>query len=332
VTGVSKWARIRAAETTPLLKLSVRIGAPSIHGPEMPSEDVPEGNIWRDNAGRVSAFLSGSCGEFRLCFPQFAAYIFPNVKCQERVQIVIEPGPMTTREQLVDRLTRNVIPLLLQSRGIQVLHGSAVRVKDGVVGLCGRSFTGKSTLAYALGVRGYEVWADDALLISTTAEPVKSLKSPLLKLRLRPDARKHFGEIESSSFNGARNEDEFELSLSEMKESPLKALYLIYRASNKEEDRVFRCNKLNGHKALKRILELANYYNLKDVFEYRRIVESCLSVVSRVPIYNCDYRGGFEFIQEVVDEFEQSFSIGPLEVADSLPRTQLSILSRNQRP
>jgi len=277
----------------------------------MPPQDVPDGNIWRDNAGRVSAFLSRLDGECRICFPQFASYIFSEAKaCQEGIQIVIESGPTSTRGQLVDGLMRNVVPLLLQSRGIQVFHASAIRLGDGIVGLCGSSFAGKSTLAYALQLRGYEVWADDALLISATNQDVRVLKDPLVKLRLRPEARKYFSVIESGSSNEIRNIDaEFELSLSDMKELPLKALCLLNRGS-KEQAAEWCCNKINGHEALIQILSLANYYDLTDIDEHRRITESCLKVVSSAPIYKCHYRGGFEFIEAVVDEIEHSFSLG----------------------
>jgi hypothetical protein len=298
-----------------LLRLSVRIGAPPADGPAMPSEDVPEVNIWRDKEGRIAAFLFCFTDGLGICFPKFASYIFPEAKAnQERIQIVIEPAAMVTRAQVIDHLMRNIVPLLLQSRGIQVFHASAIRLKDGVLGLCGRSFSGKSTLAYALGKRGYEVWADDSLLISTAHRDVRTLKTPPVKLRLRPDSRKYFGEVDGVCLPTIGDAIEFELSLKH--EAPLKALCLIHRTSclihrtsEKKQGPVWRCKRLKGHPAFTRILNLANYYNLAEFTEHRRISETCLSVASKVPIYDCYYRDGFDFIEDVVDQIEGSLAL-----------------------
>src|SRR5262245_46895155 len=157
-----------------LLRLSVRIETSSAQGLALPAGNVPEVNIWRDNVGRIAAFLFRSSAGLGICFPEFASYIFPEAEAsQERIQIVIEPAAEVTRGRVIDHFMRNVVPLLLQSRGIQVFHASAIRFQDGVVGLCGRSFSGKSTLAYALAKRGHEVWADDSLLISATHQSVR---------------------------------------------------------------------------------------------------------------------------------------------------------------
>jgi hypothetical protein len=286
----------------------VRIQAPSFHCPDLPAEGVPEGNIWRDNAGCVSAFLFRSHGESGISFPRFAAYIFPEAQAsQERIPIVIAPTPSATREQLIDQLMRNVVPLLLQSRGIQVLHASAIRLRGGVVGLCGRSFSGKSTLAYALRMRGYEVCADDSLLISATYQGVQALDGLPAKLRLRADANKYFGVVDGACLTATDTmKDEFDVYLPELHGSPLRALYLIHRSN--EQLRVWSCDRLNGHQALKQVLAMANYYKLAEIFERRRVSENCLNVVGKVPIYNCRYRNGFNFIEDVVDEIDRSLS------------------------
>jgi hypothetical protein len=262
--------------------------------------------------GGVAAFLSRMSGGLGICFPKFAWYIFPEAEAsQERIQIVIQPAATPARAQVraqvIDHLMRAVVPLVLQSRGIQVLHASAIRLKDGVLGLCGRSSSGKSTLAYALGKRGYEVWADDSLLISTTHRDVRTLRTPPVQLRLRPDSRKYFGEVDRVSLATTGDDVELEFSL-KMNEAPLKALCLIHRISEKPQGAVWRCTRIYGHPAFTQILRLANYYNLAEIAEHRRISENCLNVASKVPIYNCRYRDGFDFIEDVVDEIEGSLA------------------------
>lgn len=70
-----------------------------------------------------------------------------------------------------DAFERRLQPLILQSRGYQVLHGSAV-VAHGAAGvLVGRSGSGKSTLGYALHRAGSTQIADDAVVVDAAAGP-----------------------------------------------------------------------------------------------------------------------------------------------------------------
>jgi hypothetical protein len=82
------------------------------------------------------------------------------------------------------KFERSVVPLLLSHRGALYLHASAVVTDAGVVAICGRSGTGKSTMAAALGARGHEVWADDAVVIAPSRPPA----SVHLRSTLRLDA------------------------------------------------------------------------------------------------------------------------------------------------
>src|SRR5437868_7089772 len=79
---------------------------------------------------------------------------------------------------------RAVLPMALQAHGQEVIHASAVITEDGVVAFCGRSQTGKSTVAYGLHRRGYRVWADDTLVFDASAEFVQVIPYPH-RLRIR---------------------------------------------------------------------------------------------------------------------------------------------------
>src|SRR6266480_4230280 len=57
------------------------------------------------------------------------------------VQVVSDGG---APEAIEDAWYRSVLPLVLQARGTQVLHASAVAGPDGAVALCGASTSGKS--------------------------------------------------------------------------------------------------------------------------------------------------------------------------------------------
>ena len=104
------------------------------------------------------------------------------------------PENSISERALDDLWRRSVLPLVVQARGTQVLHASAVRRADGaIVALCGSTTAGKSTLAAALMQRyGLEVVADDALAF--TVENREALAHPLpFELRLRPESAEALG-------------------------------------------------------------------------------------------------------------------------------------------
>ncbi|MCP4397035.1 MAG: hypothetical protein GY801_07015 [bacterium] len=55
---------------------------------------------------------------------------------------------------------------LLHQRELLPLHGSAIKVNDGVCVFVGLSGNGKSTVAAAFRQRGYQVLADDVCVVS----------------------------------------------------------------------------------------------------------------------------------------------------------------------
>ncbi len=76
-------------------------------------------------------------------------------------------------DSIEDTYRRGVLPLVLQLRGHEVLHASAVSTASGLLVLCGVSGTGKSTFAYGLSRRGYPLWADDAVVLDIEDEDTK---------------------------------------------------------------------------------------------------------------------------------------------------------------
>jgi putative ribosome biogenesis GTPase RsgA len=78
------------------------------------------------------------------------------------------PHPPARPELIRVTYERAVLPRVLQAGGAEVLHASAVYVRDGVVALCGDSGVGKSTTAMALSRRGHPLWADDVVALDMT--------------------------------------------------------------------------------------------------------------------------------------------------------------------
>ena len=98
--------------------------------------------------------------------------------------ITIEAENGTPPGDIVIFLLGTVFGILLHQRGHVVLHASAVRVNGKAVLFCGPSGTGKSTMAAALGTRGFDLVTDDlcAITMASSGVPVVQPDGRLLKL------------------------------------------------------------------------------------------------------------------------------------------------------
>lgn len=98
--------------------------------------------------------------------------------------ITIEAENGTPPADLVIFLLGTVFGILLHQRGQVVLHASAVHVNGKAVLFCGPSGTGKSTMAAALGMRGFDLVTDDlcAITLATAGAPTVQPDGRLLKL------------------------------------------------------------------------------------------------------------------------------------------------------
>lgn len=152
------------------------------------SEDVV---VWLDVQERPCAYGFTADGWRWLHLPNAGSYRFrgSGMQAVRACGVVVDPG--ASRSTVLDSFYRTVVPLALQSGGLEVLHSSAVRLPAGVLALCALSETGKSTLAYALHRRGHPLVADDAVVLdvdgaATTITPVP------FAMRLREASAKHF--------------------------------------------------------------------------------------------------------------------------------------------
>ena len=114
-----------------------QIARPAEEGPVVMVSECPDGTLWM----KCTRTSTG----YRFDFPAFAEFFVD--AGGRRVASAARPGtaPETLRHLFLDQ----VMPLLLNLRGTESLHGSAVLVEDGVCAFVGRSGQGKSTLAAA---------------------------------------------------------------------------------------------------------------------------------------------------------------------------------------
>ncbi|MBW4431545.1 MAG: hypothetical protein KME28_07400 [Pelatocladus maniniholoensis HA4357-MV3] len=107
-------------------------------------------------------------------------------------EVIIEPEPGVDEYKLRVSIPGSVMAVLLQQRGLLVLHASSVAINNKVVAFMGASGWGKSTLAKAFHAQGYDIVTDDVMAIQTDAgSPIVFPAFPQVKLL--PDAAASLG-------------------------------------------------------------------------------------------------------------------------------------------
>lgn len=193
-----------------------------------------------------------------------------------------------------DAYHRNILPLVLQMCGTEVLHASAVTTGGGVLAICGVSGAGKSTLAYSLSRRGYGVFADDAVALRIDGGPVAALPVPFW-LNLRADPSLIPGQPGSGRTTVGGHESD---------ESPLSAILLL-EAPEGNDDAPIRLDRLEPSAAFTALLVHAYYYRLSDTERKKMMVGRYLQLASSVQVFNARVRHDFEALPSVLDRIEE---------------------------
>ncbi len=218
-------------------------------------------------------------GEYCIEYPGLVRFRFsPD---SSRITALCEPG--TSDAYVHELFARELTPLVIQLKGREVLHASAVLTHSGVVAFCGESGAGKSTLAYAFALCGYPLVADDALVIDSTS-PIRIAPLPFA-IRLRPDAASFFGSSPEAPVNSQG-----------CQQDPLRALVLLEREPDAAVPRVTR---LRAADAFRSLLPHAYCLSLHDLERKRRMVSSYLDLAERVPAFQVTFAPGLERVAAV---------------------------------
>jgi hypothetical protein len=207
-------------------------------------------------------------------------------------RLVVGVSPDTAEEAF----RRTVLPLALQAVGYEVLHASAVLAPEGVVALCGISGTGKTTLAYTLTTLGYQAYADDALALEVVADDIAARLLPF-RLMIRPLAASFF----------ALEEDGTEVESALPSTAPLAGVCLLERDPAAEGAIVSR---VSGGRAVTGVLRHAYSFTLDEPTRTRRMIDSYLLLVSRIPVVELRFRPDLGGLRRLAEEVAGVFAIG----------------------
>lgn len=197
-----------------------------------------------------------------------------------RVEVGANPGAResTIRHLLLDQ----VLPLSLAAEGHLVLHASAVQQPGvGTIALAGGAGAGKSTLAAALRLEGWNVTSDDGVLVREDADGIVAVPA-YPGLRLWPDAAAATALTDHAVSEVA--EYSAKLRVSTMRadpggESPLRGVYVI------EQDGHGTIQKLGRRDAAVALMRHAYPGDLDDRRAIVAQLETCARVAERVPVW-----------------------------------------------
>ena len=99
-------------------------------------------------------------------------------------KILVEPESNVDEPILSPCILGSAMAILLQQRGLLVLHASCVVINGFAIAFLGNSGDGKSTICSAFHSRGYRILTDDVMAINTNQDSIYVIPSiPEIKLR-----------------------------------------------------------------------------------------------------------------------------------------------------
>jgi hypothetical protein len=213
--------------------------------------------------------------------------------------IVAFPELGVARESVVESYRRLVLPNALQALGREVLHASGVLAPAGVVALCARRRTGKSTTAYGLGRRGYSLWADDAVALEIGGRSVLSPRLPFA-MRLRPDAASFFESNRETPGD----------SIDRPESAALAVVFALEQTSGPGDASV-EIQPLAPREAFLALLENSYWFSMADPERKRAMMSRYLDVSALVPVVRLRFTAGLEKLDRILDLVEDM--LGDLE-------------------
>jgi hypothetical protein len=249
--------------------------------------------VWRDGDGGVFAYCQAEDERYRMELPGLVTFRFD----RGADRVVAAPRSGIHARAVAEAYWHAALPLVLQARGSEVLHASAVLTPRGVVAFCGLSRSGKSTIAYGLHRSGYGLWADDAVALEVSGPAITALSLPF-DVRLRPATAALFGlgpraarlADPAGSGDGAR---------------PARAALAAVCVLERTRDAALRILKPSA--AYPNVLAHAFCFSLEDAARKRLMLERYLALVAHVPVFELGIPDGLGRLPEILDVLDRAF-------------------------
>lgn len=270
------------------------------HDLEKFSNPPNQADVWYDQDGKVSGIGHFVKNTYHLVWPGLVHFII-----DPQQDTLVAHAPYSVGHVLIkDLFDRVAVPIYLNLRGYQVLHASAILLNKQTIAFSALAGTGKSSTVFGLSQFGYQLWADDALVFTTTSSQVISFKIPF-QVRLFPDT----ANIIKSNYPETLGS--LEPSLPNLSQSPLAAICLLERAQPVQGQADLSLQKLHPDEAFKQVLPHAYSYRFQNMGNKQEALNNYLDLVSLVPVYKLTYATPLtefdQYLQFIIQQFLSRF-------------------------
>lgn len=249
--------------------------------------------IWRDTNGAIYAYGETHGDECWMHVPGIASYRFTRQGTDIDASVV--DGVRT--DLVLDAYRRRVLPMAVQVRGCEVLHASAITTNQGVVAFCGVSQTGKSTIAFGLAQRGFDIWCDDALAFEISGGRPRTLSLPF-ELRLRPAASELFRHAQPAVSPSGMSE----AGAPGSKTASLTAICVLSRTA--ETDVRVTVTRLSFAESFVALLDHAFWFSFQTSDDKRRLVRDYMDLAAEIPVFGITFNSGAHNLVATLDAIE----------------------------
>ena len=261
------------------VQIPVLTRADSGTGVPSPSDAQGEVHVWREH-GQICAYGYAAEGDDWMRVPDIATFRLGQ-------EIIAFADPATSTSSITRAFERSVLPMAIQALGGNALHASGVVGPSGVVAFSGESGSGKSTAAHALGLRGYPLWADDAVAFEFANGVCTTTRLPF-EVKLRPDAA-----IRAASTGAAPSAPE--------RTAPLVGIVVLRR----ESTAALTAQRLEGVEAFRSVLEQAYCFRPDMPYPSPSMVDAYLNLVAQVPVMEIHNTLDWQTFEEMLDNLAE---------------------------
>lgn len=250
---------------------------------------LPGGERWLSSAKRDGRYL--------LRFHDLADFVLSH----NGERIACYPAPATPQETVRHLLLDQVIPRVLNLRGKEALHASAVATPDGACAFMGEAGWGKSTLAGSFLGSGWAPLSDDCLTLKEDEGRILGVPS-YPGIRLWPDAAATLsGKTRfvpaAAHFTGKRRVGiDGREALAPL---PLKGLYVLAPPQKQGEEAAIKIEPLPPGDGLTELVRYAFPLDISDRVMLARQFLFFGKVVSRIPVRRLTYPRDFSLLPAV---------------------------------